>query len=298
MQDVREYQRGDEVGIWAVMEASLEADRMDGIGRSDLERSLIRIEPEPSGTIVALDGERIVGYCTPRHHELIVHPAERRRGHGRNLLAAALPVAREGGLEEIVLHVPLHLPGSRSFASEVGLRYMSSLWSFELANEIPVPVPRFLPGLIVQTLAPDEDLDDFARFTNAAFAGHPTPISWTVELVRHVHSLPGCDPTLILVASAVDDPSHLVGFTRAEVGADDAGVICGDIGLIGVLPAWRRLGLGTELLRWGITTLRERGVARIDLKVEAENEQATAMYRRHGFVPNIEWPHWSRSVGA
>jgi ribosomal protein S18 acetylase RimI-like enzyme len=26
--------------------------------------------------------------------------------------------------------------------------------------------------------------------------------------------------------------------------------------------------------------------------VEARNERATNLYRRHGFAPAIEWPHW------
>ena len=64
--------------------------------------------------------------------------------------------------------------------------------------------------------------------------------------------------------------------------------------LVGVIPAWRRRGLGRELLRWGITTLRGRGrgAGPIMLSVEAANDSATALYRDHGFEPSIEWPHW------
>ncbi len=66
----------------------------------------------------------------------------------------------------------------------------------------------------------------------------------------------------------------------------------GEVGLIGVLPAWRGRGLGREALRWGVNELRGRGAGRIVLAVEAANERATRLYRSHGFEPMIEWPHW------
>jgi ribosomal protein S18 acetylase RimI-like enzyme len=63
--------------------------------------------------------------------------------------------------------------------------------------------------------------------------------------------------------------------------------------MVGVLPAWRGRGLGRELLRWSVEYLRGRGAGLIELSVEAANDRATELYRKHGFVPTIEWPHWA-----
>jgi GNAT superfamily N-acetyltransferase len=72
----------------------------------------------------------------------------------------------------------------------------------------------------------------------------------------------------------------------------------GEIGLVGVMPQGRGRGLGRELLRWGVTQLRARGAGRIKLSVEAENELALGLYRRIGFEPLVEWPHWTCPIAA
>jgi ribosomal protein S18 acetylase RimI-like enzyme len=45
-----------------------------------------------------------------------------------------------------------------------------------------------------------------------------------------------------------------------------------------------------------VAQLRARGASRIQLSVEAENDLALGLYRRAGFEPLVEWPHWSRPV--
>jgi ribosomal protein S18 acetylase RimI-like enzyme len=54
----------------------------------------------------------------------------------------------------------------------------------------------------------------------------------------------------------------------------------------------RGLGLGRELVRWGIDDLRRRGVDRTFIAVEGENEHALALYEAAGFRRRVEWPHW------
>jgi hypothetical protein len=60
-----------------------------------------------------------------------------------------------------------------------------------------------------------------------------------------------------------------------------------------VLPALRGRGLGGELLRWAVGYLRSWGAGLIELSVEAANDRATELYRRHGVVPTIQWPNWT-----
>lgn len=297
---VRPYAHGDEPGIRAVMEAALAVDHYPGVTRADIERSIPRLAGDPPGVAVALEHGRIVGYVQPRADDLTVHPDHRRRGHGRQLVAAGRAIVRARGLDELRLYLPPHLPASVAFARELGFRYRSSLWLFELDPAAPVPPSRFTAEVAVRPLRRDEDLEQYVTFMNEAFTGHPSPMSWTVAQVRHVHELPDFDPELILIVTDAADPDHLVGFSVLEtnpVVGDATDGPTGSVGLVGVVPAWRGRGLGRELLRWAVNELRRRGIDRIDLNVEADNERATRLYRSHGFRPAVEWPHWVLPAG-
>jgi mycothiol synthase len=186
-----------------------------------------------------------------------------------------------------------------AFAGALGFRYRSSLWQFQLIPDRAVPAPRFPIDVVTRRFDPavDTDIEAWVAFMLAAFEGHPTRMTWTPEVIAHVNASPEFDPSGILLVAAADEPEHPVAFARIEQFTDDAGMTTGDVGLIGVLPAWRGRGLGRELLRWGVTELRARGAGLVELSVEAANERATTLYRAHGFEPAIEWPHWVLPAG-
>jgi GNAT superfamily N-acetyltransferase len=50
-----------------------------------------------------------------------------------------------------------------------------------------------------------------------------------------------------------------------------------------VLPALRERGIGTELLRGVLDLARTRGLAAVDLEIEASHARVAALYGRHGF---------------
>jgi mycothiol synthase len=294
--EVRSFRPSDADGIREVLSASLARDGIPGFTAADITRQLERMVPDPEGTLVAIEDGRIVGVCTPRMDDLTVHPDARRRGHGRRLAMAARDMARRRGDDRLDLHVPMHLPASVAFAQALGMRYRSSLWQFELspAAAAAVPAPVFPDDIVVRIWDDDIDTDFVAwtAFMTAAFEGHPTSMTWTPAVVEHVHAGPSFDASGICIVAERDDPTRFVAFTRVETETEESGGLLGEVGLIGVLPAWRGRGLGRALLRWGIAELRSRGVGRIVLAVEAANDRATALYRSHGFEPIIEWPHW------
>ena len=290
---VRPSRPEDESPLRSIMHASIEADGVPGFTPADAERQLARMLPDPEGTLVACEGELVVGYCVPRLDVLTVHPAYRRRGHGRRLIAAALELVRRRGELPLNLYVPPHLEASRRFAESLGFRYRSSLWRFELPAEVAVPAAVFPPEVVVRTWAPDEDVDAWVSFMIASFEGHPSQITPTPEVIRAVNARADFDPDGILVVSPVDEPDRKIAFARVELLPRDDGQAAGYVSMIGVLPAWRGRGLGRELLRWSVGYLRRRGAGLIELSVEAAADRATGLYRRHGFVPTIEWPNWT-----
>jgi ribosomal protein S18 acetylase RimI-like enzyme len=57
----------------------------------------------------------------------------------------------------------------------------------------------------------------------------------------------------------------------------------GTLGM-GVLEAYRGMGIGRALIEAALAAARARGLARVDLQVLADNERAIALYRAVGFV--------------
>lgn len=288
---VRPLREADLPPIRAIMEASLERDRLPGFTPHDIERALARIAPDPAGTVVAEAEGVVVGYCTPRHHDLTVHPDHRRAGHARRLFAAACELANRRGEGPLELYVPADVEAAAAFAAAMGLTYRSSLWQFRLGPEIAVPPPAFDREIVHDHWQPDQDVDAWVAFVEASFAGHPSPLQLDPEVVRAVNARPDFDPSGILILACVVDPGRPIAFTRVEMvaGSEPA---TGSVNLIGVLPEWRGRGLGRELLRWAIRDLRRRGASVVELAVEAANERATLLYRRHGFEPTVEWPRY------
>jgi mycothiol synthase len=294
---LRDFATGDEAAIIAVIEAALAADRLPGITRQDLVHGVERMSGDPAGTIVATEDGAIVGYCTPRMDELTVHPAHRRRGHGRRLVEAWLVRKRERGEPDLVLHGPDRAP-ARGFIEALGFVRRSSLWLFELAPSVTVPPPSFPPDVVIRTYR-DGDLARFVALANASFVDHPSPLHFTEAGVGHAHSLPDFDPTGILLVFPAGDPGTPIGWAKAEhevrEGTDERR---GFVSFIGVVPEWRGRGLGRELLRWAIAFGRDAGAGVIELNVEAANDRALGLYRATGFTAEIEWPHYALATGV
>jgi ribosomal-protein-alanine N-acetyltransferase len=54
---------------------------------------------------------------------------------------------------------------------------------------------------------------------------------------------------------------------------------------LAVDPRWRRVSIGSSLLRWTLETCASRGASEIFLEVRVSNAAAQRLYRRHGFEP-------------
>jgi mycothiol synthase len=249
----------------------------------------------PDGVIVATEDGLIVGYCSPRMDEITVHPDHRRRGHGRRLVEAWL--ARKAALREpdLVLHGP-NRPAAAGFIAALGFTRRSSLWLFRLSPDAAVPPPVFPPGVTVRTYR-DGDLRSFVALANASFADHPSPVTFSERIVGQVHALPEFDPASTLLVFPADDPGRPIAWAKAEHDIRDGTTERhGSVSFIGVLPEWRGRGLGRQLLNWAIRYCRAAGAGAIELIVEAANDRALELYRRTGFTPEVEWPHYALAV--
>ncbi len=256
----------------------------------------------PDRVAVALEDGFVCGYVSPRHDDLTVHPDYRRRGHGRRLIEAGLEIAAVQGWDELRLCVPAQ-PGPEAFARAVGMTYHSSMWRLRLASRTAVPGADFGDDVVARPFGEWLPLDRYVDLLNEVFAEHPGHVSWTPAQIERTHTSPDFDPTSVLLLCPIDRPDEPFAFARVSLmpGEDvqaETGAVNGDVGVIGVRSAWRGRGLGRELLRWSVSYLRSHGAGNVELSVEAENELALGLYRRTGFEPVAEWPHWVKPVGS
>lgn len=292
---VRPATAADLPAIGALGHAAIDGGDFPDATHGDVERNLASLAAEPESAYVAIEDGRVAGYIAPRHNDLVVDRAHRRRGHATALVEAALPYVKDVlGHPYLLLYVPPGDNSGRGFAEARGFAYRASLYWMERPAGDACPVPDFPIGFVSRPWDPERDaIPGFVELLNATFADHPTPVSWTEPVIRAANAAPEFDPRDILLVAPADDPERVVAFCRARLYPDDRPPY-GEVKLIGVLPPWRGRGLGRALLRWGVRHLQDRGVPTISLAVSAANEHALRMYEAHGFRRAVEWPQWSR----
>ena len=201
--------------------------------------------------------------------ELVVHPNQRRRGIGRTLLDRLLAV----GAQQIWAHGD-H-PGAAPLARAAGLRRQRSLWQLARPLADPLPDPVVPDGVSVRTFQPDRDDAAWLALNAAAFAGHPEQGRWSADDLAQRMAEPWFDPDGFFVALRDD---RMVGFHWTKTGDE------GEVYVLGVHPDEQGSGLGRALTLVGLHHLRERGLGRVTLYVEADYAAAVRLYTSLGFA--------------
>lgn len=106
----------------------------------------------------------------------------------------------------------------------------------------------------------------------AALHGEAFARPWTQGAFADLLALPTTRGGVLL------EDTEPAGFVLLQAVAGEAEVLT-----IAVLPARRRGGLGRRLLDWAMERLRDEGVSRLFLEVEAGNTAARALYAAAGF---------------
>jgi mycothiol synthase len=241
------------------------------------------------------DGGALTGYAQldlgapgSTSAELVVDPAARRRGVGRELLALARELAahdRSGDPGGRRFSVWAHgdLPAARALAASAGLGVVRELWlmRLDLADLPPgpgAPAPR---GVTLRAFRPGRDEDEWRRANARSFANHPEQGRITRADLDARMAEPWFDPAGFLLA---ERDGVLLGSVWTKVHpADATHEAAGEIYVVGVDPDAQGLGLGGVLIRRGLEHLAGRGLARAILYCDADNEVAIRAYTRVGF---------------
>ncbi|MEU6036180.1 mycothiol synthase [Actinomadura sp. NPDC047616] len=271
--------------IAEVMALVAAAEEHDGVGPlSEHARLWLRRAHEGPGGPRALTitaGGAVVAYAhldpasgeESASAELVVHPAHRRRGHGRALLRALREETGDG------LRVWAHgdLPAAAGLAGAEGLARVRALFQMRRPAADPLPEPRLAEGVLLRTFETGRDEKDWLRVNARAFADHPEQGAWTLDDVLQREREPWFDPSGFFLA---ERDGALAGFHWTKIHPDGVG----EVYVVGVDPAAQGLGLGRALTLAGLRHLRERGVPEIMLYVDESNTAAVRLYESLGFT--------------
>ncbi|MFB4317521.1 mycothiol synthase [Actinomadura sp. 21ATH] len=265
--------------IAAVLALAEAATAADGVGPLS-EHALLRLRNGGHG-LTAADAGAVVAYAhldpaiadESAAAELVVHPAHRRRGHGRALLRAA--VAEAAGPLRVWAHGDL--PAAAGLAAAEGMERVRALFQLRRPAAEPLPDLTVADGVRLRAFVPGQDERAWLDVNARAFADHPEQGAWTLEDVRAREAEPWFDPEGFFLA---EKDGKVVGFHWTKTHPDGAG----EVYVVGVDPSAQGLGLGRTLTLAGLHHLRGRGVPYILLYVDESNTAAVRLYESLGFT--------------
>jgi mycothiol synthase len=261
--------------------------------RFNLERNAwIAIEP----------GDSLAGYAEIWEREPgrliealgVVHPRSIGRGLGREFLALMEGRAAErasGRATTLRNVVPARDATAASLLTTAGYERVRRFQHMaielgEVTTSLPAP-----EGVAVRAFDPGRDAAEVHTILQDAFGGtwefKPTSFDrWRENWVE----APSFDASLWFVAEAGVEPIGAVLALMRPAG--------GWIIDIGVAPSWRGRGVGAALMGRVFHAFRERGVAVVELNVDAENPTgAVRLYERIGMTVTRAWDLYDKSVG-
>ncbi|MDA0639712.1 mycothiol synthase [Nonomuraea ferruginea] len=271
--------------VLSVVEAATEADRVRPLNEHVMLH--LRYGGDPRARSLLLYADELVGYAhvDPTDEvegpsgELVVHPAHRGRGHGKELLRAVLDLT--GGRLRLWAHGG-H-PGAEALGASLGFVRARSLWQMRRSLYAPIADPTVPEGVTVRTFLLGRDEEAWLKVNAASFAQHPEQGAWELDDLLRREREPWFDPEGFFLAFRGD---RLVGFHWTKIhGSDEHGhEPLGEVYVVGVDPSQQGTGLGRSLTLTGLAHLRSRGLAQAMLYVDETNTAAIRLYESLGFA--------------
>lgn len=237
------------------------------------------------------------------HIQMSVHPSRREGSLQTELLRYVEARGREN-----------HIPSGRPAAFLVTLKaddaervqfyeangYRPARWFLELERDLtqPIGAVETPPGLRIRTVDREGDVEALHTAITDAFRDHWNPPNITLEQARYWVSLPQFKPELVLLAldASGEAAGACINSLREEYNRQhDAQE--GAVETLGVRRPYRRRGLARALLMQSLHLLKEAGMTKASLGVDADSlTGATKLYASVGFVERKRIIEYHKSV--
>ena len=114
-------------------------------------------------------------------------------------------------------------------------------------------------------------------------------LGWSWTPARVAQNIESRD-TVVLVARAKE---RLIGFGIMYFGDESA-----HLNLLGVLPAFQKIGVGRGIMEWLEASARTAGIGTVFLEVRAKNKAARAFYKKMGYEEFAYLSHYYNGTEA
>ena len=192
----------------------------------------------------------------------MVDPRVRRRGIGRKLFDATLPICRQQRAERVLMVVPGPSLGGRALALSLAMPLDHSEHALKLLGRPEDPVIERPVSLREATAG---DIQALSQLYLDGFGDGRVDTNRPLSDDRA--------RTLMLIHA-----HEVVGTVRTTLDGDRAAVY----GFV-VAAQWRGRGIGRAALDQVCRELFDRGAAEVDLEVEVANDRALGLYESLGF---------------
>ncbi|WP_167138416.1 mycothiol synthase [Diaminobutyricimonas sp. TR449] len=265
-----------DAALRALIDAAVAIDGQPPFNEASLLEKTEVVFFERGGTLVgaAMTGAEV---------EFVVHPEQRRRGYGDEMLRALL-------VPGFTAWAHGDHPGARVLAERHGLERVRTLLQLRvgLDQQPPLvepvetePAETSAQGLgkidqriRIDTFRPGHDDEEWVALNARAFASHPEQGRITIESLQPRIAENPAEHFLV----GRDAQGRMVGYCWLKIDGE-----LGEIYVLGVDPDRAGQGIGRVLLKAGLAHLKALGIRESNLYVEADNEAALRLYRGFGY---------------
>ena len=185
-----------------------------------------------------------------------------------------------------------------SLLQDSGFAAIRHFWRMTIELAQDVPAPDWPDAITVRAFDLKHDLTPLVHAIRDSFKDHWGHVDkpFDEELAYWDHRFrgnPEFDPTLLFLAEV---GGQIVGYSVCEPKHPEDEAM-GVVGVLGVLRAWRRRGLGLALLRHSFRELKVRDRHRVCLGVDATSlTGANKLYEAAGMTPTRQFDVYEKEI--
>ena len=217
---------------------------------------------------------------------VVVHPSQRRKGLGSQLLELTLNRAHEVGSKKILVYANEHNNASNLFLKHHEFQQVGSSGSMKLNSQERIPSAEFPQGFTLKKYSEVNDPLILLQALNICYQGmwgHQHNDNPTEEERKSPRFLYYYDVEDILLL--FDEKDAIVGICslKSQGKREGNGELSDLLDGPGIIQEYREQGYQRPLVLAGIQHLRQKGAHPITLEFWGDNENALNIYRSLGF---------------
>jgi mycothiol synthase len=217
---------------------------------------------------------------------VVVHPSQRRKGVGSQLLELTLHRARELGSKDILVYANERNSESDLFLKHQNFEPVGSSGSLKLSAQMEAPSAEFPEGFALRRYSDVNDPLILLKALNICYQGmwghqhNDNPTEEERKSPRFLHYYDADDILLLF-----DEKDSIFGICslKPQGKREGDGEISDLLDGPGIIQSYREQGYQRPLVLAGIEHLRKKGNHPITLEFWGDNEKALDIYRSLGF---------------